>query len=107
MTDYLQVLTTLPTREAAEKIARVLLEARLAACVQIVGPIASSYWWQGRIETSEEWQCLAKTHSTYYERLEAAVLAAHPYDVPEIVATPIERGHAAYLEWLRGELDPR
>lgn len=107
MTDYLQVLTTLPTREAAQEVSRVLLEARLAACVQIVGPIESSYWWQGQIETSEEWQCIAKTHRAYYERLEAAVLAAHPYDVPEIVATPIERGHAAYLEWLRSELDSR
>lgn len=107
MTEYLQVVTTLPTREAAEKISRVLLEARLAACVQIVGPIVSSYWWQGQIEASEEWQCLAKTRLAYYERLEAAVLAAHPYDVPEILATPVERGHAAYLEWVRSELDSR
>ena len=107
MTDYLQVLTTLPTREVAQTIARALLDARLAACVQIVGPIESSYWWQGRIETSEEWQCIIKTRLAYYERLEAAVLAAHPYEVPEIVATPIERGHTAYVEWLRSELDPR
>jgi periplasmic divalent cation tolerance protein len=104
MTDYLQVLTTVPTRDAARAIARLLLDQRLAACVQIVGPIESSYWWQGVIETSEEWQCVAKTRLDFYERLEAAILSAHPYDVPEIVATRIERGQAGYLDWLAGQL---
>lgn len=105
MTDYIQVLTTAPTKDAAQKIAQALLEARLAACVQIVGPMESSYWWQGKIETSQEWQCLAKSRLNLYKALEETVRGAHPYEVPEILVTRIESGNTDYLDWLQGELD--
>ena len=104
MTDYIQVLTTVPSREAAQMIADTLLHGRLAACVQIVGPIESRYWWQGKIEAAEEWQCLAKSRLNLYARLEEAIRANHPYEVPEIIVTRIETGNAAYLDWLQSEL---
>lgn len=104
MTDYIQVLTTVPTRDAAHAIADALLNARLAACVQIVGPIESRYWWQGKIETAQEWQCLAKSRLNLYARLEEAIRRQHPYEVPEIIVTRIETGNAAYLDWLQREL---
>ena len=104
MTDYIQVLTTTPTKEAAERVARALLEAKLAACVQIAGPIESSYWWDGKIETALEWQCLAKSRLNVYAKLEETIRGIHPYEVPEILVTRIETGSAAYLEWLQREL---
>ncbi len=72
----------------------------MAACVQVAGPIASTYRWQGAIETSQEWLCLAKTMKANYEALEAAIRELHPYEVPEILAFPIVAAHQAYLEWL-------
>jgi len=104
VTDYIQVLTTTPTKEAAQAVARVLLDARLAACVQISGPIESNYWWEGAIETAVEWHCLAKSRLSLFGKVEEAIRAAHPYEVPEILATRIETGNAAYLDWLQGEL---
>ncbi|HVA48788.1 MAG TPA: divalent-cation tolerance protein CutA [Pirellulales bacterium] len=104
MTDYIQVLTTTPSKEAAQSIADALLRARLAACVQIVGPIESRYWWQGKLEAAEEWQCLVKSRLDLYARLEEAIRGQHPYEVPEIIATRIEVGSAAYLDWLEREL---
>jgi periplasmic divalent cation tolerance protein len=104
MTDYIQVLTTAPNKEAAQTIADALLHEKLAACVQIVGPIESRYWWQGKLETVEEWQCLAKSSLHLYTRLEETIRRVHPYEVPEILVTRIETGHAAYLDWLQGEL---
>ncbi len=104
-TEALVVLTTTGNREDAERIARSLVERRLAACAQVVGPIRSIYRWQGEIETAEEWQLWAKTQRGLYERVEQAIRSAHPYEVPEILALPVAAGSAAYLEWLGGELD--
>ena len=104
MTDAIQVITTTGTKEDADKIARALLEARLAACIQVVGPITSHYWWEDEIEEAEEWLCLIKTTGNRFERFEKAIQAAHPYDVPEILALPVVAGSADYLAWLRGEL---
>jgi periplasmic divalent cation tolerance protein len=104
MTDYIQVLTTLPSKAAAQAVAEVLLQERLAACVQVLGPVESRYWWQGNLETAEEWQCLAKSRLQLYARLEEAIRRAHPYDVPEIIVSRIETGHPAYLDWLQSEL---
>jgi periplasmic divalent cation tolerance protein len=106
MTDTIQVITTTGTKADAGKIARALLEERLAACVQIVGPITSSFWWNGEIEEAEEWLCLIKSSAGMFERLKQAIRAVHPYDVPEILATPVAAGSADYLAWLRGELRP-
>lgn len=103
MTDCIQVVTTTARREDADRIARALVETRLAACVQVLGPITSTYRWQGKIETSEEWQCWAKTRSDLYDRIEQAIARLHPYEVPEILALPVLAGSAAYLTWLRGE----
>ena len=95
--------TTTALREEAERIARELVEARLAACVQIVGPITSTYRWQGRIETGEEWQCWAKTRGELFARVEEAIRRIHPYEVPEILAVPVVAGSASYLAWLDAE----
>jgi periplasmic divalent cation tolerance protein len=105
MPDYIQVVTTTQHKEEAERIARALVEARLAACVQIVGPIVSIYRWQGAIETSNEWQCWAKSRRELFERIEQVIRRHHPYEVPEILAVPVVAGGASYLDWLDGELD--
>ncbi|MDO8786187.1 MAG: divalent-cation tolerance protein CutA [Syntrophales bacterium] len=101
---YIQVVTTTEKKEDAEKIAKTIVEKRLAGCVQIVGPIRSVYWWKGSIETAEEWQCLMKTRKDLYGKVEKAVKAIHPYETPEIIAIPIVEGSREYLGWLREEL---
>jgi periplasmic divalent cation tolerance protein len=100
MTEHLQVLTTIDSEEAAERIAAVLVERRLAACVQVLGPIASTYRWQGEVERAREWMCVAKTTAERYPEVEAAIRELHSYDEPEIVATPIVAGSPGYLAWL-------
>jgi periplasmic divalent cation tolerance protein len=98
--DYIQVLTTAPSREVADAIAGALVERRLAACVQVVGPVASTYRWEGAVEHAEEWLCLIKTMRTRFEAVASAIREQHPYEVPEIIATPIVDGDAAYVRWL-------
>jgi periplasmic divalent cation tolerance protein len=100
MTEYVQVLTTVSSEQEAERIADDLLDRRLAACVQIVGPILSRYRWQGKLEQAREWQCLAKTEARLFEAVEAAIRAIHSYDEPEIIATPIAAGSSGYLSWV-------
>ena len=100
MADHIQVLTTAGSEEEAGVIAGLLVERRLAACVQVVGPITSRYRWQGAIEEEREWQCLAKTTATAYGAVEAAIREVHSYDEPEIVATPIVAGSPGYLAWI-------
>jgi len=102
--EFLQVVSTTDQREIAERIATALVEDRLAACVQICGPITSIYRWQEKIERAEEWLVVAKTHRELFARVESAIRAHHNYEVPEILATPVVAGHADYLQWLRGEL---
>ena len=103
MRDFIQVTTTASTKDEAAKIAKALLEQRLAACVQVVGPIEIRYWWKGKIEQSGEWLCIIKTIRERYPAVELAIRANHSYEVPEIVACPIEGGSESYLEWLRNE----
>ena len=107
MTDYIQVITTTENREDADRIAKSLVDARLAACVQIDGPITSTYRWNGRIETSPEWRCVVKTRRDLFEQIDRAIRKIHPYDVPQILAAPILAGNPAYLDWLEGELTQR
>lgn len=104
MADHVQVLTTAGSAEEAELIAAALVERRLAACVQTVGPIRSRYRWHGAIEEAEEWQCLAKTEASRYDEVEAAIRELHSYGEPEIVALPIVAGSSGYLEWVSAEL---
>ena len=99
-----QVSTTTASREDAERIGAMLVEGRLAACVQVVGPVSSRYRWQGRVESSQEWMCLIKTTPDRFSEVEAAVAAAHGYEVPEIVALPIVAGSRAYLDWVVSEV---
>jgi periplasmic divalent cation tolerance protein len=100
VSDYVQVLTTAASEEEAGRIAVLLVERRLAACVQVAGPIVSRYRWQGELEEEREWHCLAKTTGGAYEKVEAAIREAHSYEEPEIVATPIVAGSAGYLAWI-------
>ena len=103
MEDYIQVLISIDSEERAHGLQRLLLEERAAACVQILGPISSAYWWQGKIEEAEEWLCLAKTRRAVYQRLEQLVIERHPYDTPEIIAMPILTGYVDYLDWIDAE----
>jgi periplasmic divalent cation tolerance protein len=103
MTEFIEVHTTIDSKEAAQKIAEAIVSKRLAACVQVSGPITSTYWWQGKIEQAEEWVCTAKTQRELYSDLEQAIRAAHSYDVPEILAVDVIAGNAAYLDWVEQE----
>ncbi len=100
MANYIQVLTTAGSEQEAERISAALLDQRLAACVQVIGPIVSRYRWQGKLERAEEWQCLAKTEAALYEQVEAAIRAVHSYEEPEILAVPVLAGSRGYLEWI-------
>lgn len=100
MPEYLQVLTTAGSEQEAERISAALVERRLAACVQVIGPLASRYRWKGEVERAEEWLCLAKTTSARYAELEAAIHQLHSYEEPEIIATPIVAGSPGYLDWI-------
>ena len=100
MAAAIQIVTTTATRADAEKIATALVECRLAACVQVSGPLRSCYRWQGAIETAEEWQCTIKTTPEAYPHVEQAIRQLHPYEVPEILATPFVAGSQSYLDWL-------
>ncbi|MDA8107650.1 MAG: divalent-cation tolerance protein CutA [Betaproteobacteria bacterium] len=99
----LLVLTNLPDRASAEQLADALVAQRLAACVNILAPCRSVYRWQGAVQHDEEHPMLIKTSAERYAALEAAIRAGHPYELPEIVALPIERGLPAYLEWVAQE----
>lgn len=98
--EYLQVLTTTGSEQEARRIAAVLIERRLAACVQVAGPIYSVYRWRGAIENAEEWHCLVKTAASHWDAVEAAIRERHSYEEPEILATPIAAGSAGYLRWI-------
>jgi periplasmic divalent cation tolerance protein len=104
MNVYLQVTTTAGTKDDACQIARALVEQRLAGCVQIVGPITSTYWWKGEIVEDEEYLCVIKTRQNLFTTVEAAIKAVHPYAVPEILATEVTAGSQNYLDWLGGAL---
>ena len=104
MTKYIQVFITTESKEEAEKISREVVEKRLAACTQIVGPIKSTYRWKEKIQEEEEWLCIMKSLKDLYEQLEKAIKEIHPYEVPEILAIPVVAGNQGYLEWLNKEL---
>lgn len=100
---FLTVMTTTDSAEKAEALARGAVEARVAACAQISAPVTSVYRWEQAIETAQEWQVLFKTAAARYEALETYLVAAHDYDTPEIIATPVTRGGAGYLAWVAEE----
>jgi periplasmic divalent cation tolerance protein len=104
MKSYIQVTTTTETKEQAEKIALHLIEAKLAACIQINGPITSIYRWKGKVENTQEWLCLIKTRKSLFKKVESAIKKRHSYETPEIIAVPIIKGSKEYLIWLDYEL---
>ena len=106
MSTCYQVLTTIDSEAAAGRIAETLVAERLAACVQVSGPIASVYRWRGAIERSVEWHCIAKTSEPVLETVLTRIRMLHSYEQPEIIATAIASGDPEYLEWVRRESTP-
>jgi periplasmic divalent cation tolerance protein len=102
---FIQIITTTAHREDAEKIADALVEKRLAACVQVIGPIRSFYRWKGNIEREEEWLCQIKSRRDLFDAVEQAIRTVHPYETPEIIALPIITASMDYLAWLEEELE--
>jgi periplasmic divalent cation tolerance protein len=105
MTDKRIVLTTAGSQEEARKIARHLVDHRLAACVNIIAPVESIYRWQGKVESSEEWLLVVKTTLDHFASVRDAIRELHGYELPECVAIAIEDGSASYLEWLTESLN--
>ena len=99
----LLVLTNVPDRAVAERLADMLVEKRLAACVNILAPCRSVYRWKGAVQRDEEHPMLIKTTAERYGALEQALRTGHPYELPEIIAVPVDRGLADYLGWIDTE----
>jgi periplasmic divalent cation tolerance protein len=97
------VLTNLPDRAAAERLGDMLIEKQLAACVNILAPCRSVYRWKGAVQHDEEHPLLIKSTAERYAALEQAIRAGHPYELPEIIAVPVERGLPEYLQWVAAE----
>jgi len=100
MSAHIVVLCTVGRVEDAEAIARALVDERLAACVSVVPSVVSIYRWKGVVERDEERLLVIKSRRERFEELRAAIVARHPYEVPEIVALPLDAGHAPYLAWI-------
>ncbi len=105
MTEFIQVSTATDKREDAESISKAIVENRLAACVQISGPITSIYRWKKKMMKTEEWLLTMKTRKGLYPKLEQAIKNFHPYEVPEIIAVPIIAGSKNYLAWVEKETE--
>ena len=103
MPDLIEVVTTIARKDEAELLAGELIERRLAACVQIIGPITSVYRWQGSVEHSQEWMCRIKTPRELYDRLAAAIRELHSYETPEIIALAVVAADADYASWAARE----
>ncbi|MEV6982597.1 divalent-cation tolerance protein CutA [Sphaerisporangium sp. NPDC051017] len=106
MPEYVQVQVAVDDRATAAALARSAVEARLAACAQIVGPMTSVYRWKGEIEAAEEFLLLVKTTRERSGELTEHIRRGHPYETPEIIALPIEGGLGAYLRWIGEETAP-
>lgn len=103
MDEIILALTNLPDRDSAQRMAAALIENRAAACVNILAACSSVYRWQGKIETASEIPLLIKTTRSAYQRLEATIRAHHPYELPEIIAVPVDVGFPGYLLWVAQE----
>lgn len=101
---HCMAVTTIDDAEAARRLANGIVEARLAACAQIVGPVTSVYRWDGEVRADQEWQLWIKTTTAALDALTAHIEANHPYDVPEVIATPVIGGSTPYLTWLTTEV---
>ncbi len=103
MTDALFVFTTLPNADAAAEIGKTVVTERLAACANIIPAVRSIYRWQGKLQDENEVLVIFKTRQEHFDNLRSRLLELHPYEVPEVMAIPVEQGYAAYLEWLARE----
>lgn len=108
MTDeqVLLAMTNVPDEATADAIARALVTSRLAACVNILPAVRSVYRWQGQVEQASELTLLIKTTRRHYPQVQQAIVAAHPYDLPEVIAWPLTEGHPAYLHWVAAATAP-
>ncbi|MDF4250529.1 MULTISPECIES: divalent-cation tolerance protein CutA [unclassified Streptomyces] len=106
MAEILTVLTTTASQEQAQTLAAAAITRRVAACAQLNGPVTAVYRWEGAVQTDSEWQVLFKTCADRYGALEDYLREAHPYEVPEIIATAVVRGSADYLRWVEEETRP-
>jgi periplasmic divalent cation tolerance protein len=104
MNNYIQITTTTSSKEEANKIANALIKKKLAACVQILGPIESIYRWKGKIEKANEFLCLIKSKSTKEGEIVSAIKSLHSYEIPEVIVTPIIGGNEDYLKWIEKEI---
>src|ERR1051326_8915482 len=104
MSEQIVILSTCSSAEEGERLARLLVEQRLAACVNVIPGVRSFYRWQGAIESSDEWLLIAKSSRELFPALSAALEQAHSYDVPEFLARRVVDGASKYLEWLAGSL---
>jgi periplasmic divalent cation tolerance protein len=100
MTTLIQIVTTTGTQEEAKTIARHLVDRRLAACVQIDGPVESCYRWEGDIEAAQEYRCTIKTRAACYGEVESLIRQLHSYDEPEVLATEVHQGSDSYVRWV-------
>ena len=107
MTEIIQVVTMLPKRDDAQRIASALVERKLAACAQVAGPVSSTYRWKGKVESAEEWLCVVKTRRGLFAAVEGAIREMHPYELPEILALSVADGSADYLAWVKDETEGR
>jgi periplasmic divalent cation tolerance protein len=101
--EILIVITNMPDRDSALKLAQTLVEARLAACVNVLAQCTSVYRWEGKVENAQEVPVLVKTTTERYAELERAIQSTHPYDLPEIIAVPVSSGLSRYLGWVEAE----
>jgi periplasmic divalent cation tolerance protein len=103
MTDAMLVLTTLPNADAAAEMAKSIVEERLAACANLFPALRSIYKWQAKLEDQNEVLVLFKTRQEHFDRLRSRILELHPYEVPEVLAIPVEQAYQPYLDWLARE----
>ena len=103
---YIVVLMTASSKEEAVKIVRALLEERLITCANIMDPVSSLFWWQGKIQEEKEVLAIMKSSESLFGKLSQRVMELHSYDVPEILALPIIEGSSSYLEWMKSCLEP-
>ena len=105
--NYLVVLTTLPTRAEGRRLAERVLKKKLAACVNILGPAQSLFWWKGKVDSAKECLLFIKTRQSHFNRLRTFLEKHHPYSVPEIIALPVKKGNASYLKWIARSMGGR
>ena len=99
------VITNLPDQESARRVTEALIAGRLAACINTLAPCTSTYRWRGRIETAQEIPLLIKTLACHYDKVETTIRQHHPYELPEIIAVPINAGLPEYLAWINTETE--